>query len=199
LSDRRKDRLRTTQEDVVIRINRLAFVAAVATAGFAAPVSAQVGYRDRWMEQQEAKIRAELQSLTSQAQRNRMRDEQDRFRDPMRIQQERMRDQMKVQQDRIRQQQSELRERQLERSREQRAREVERAQEMRERMLERSQDQRESALERAQEIRDRAEEARERALERVRDQQINEFPVGRRVYITPPPNVRIKPRWPDQR
>jgi len=69
----------------VIRINRLGVLAAIAAIGYAAPVSAQVVYRDRWMEQQEAKIRAELQSFrTRDIQRrtdSRMLDQQDRIRE----------------------------------------------------------------------------------------------------------------------
>ena len=83
----------------MIRINRFGLVAAITAAGLAAPVSAQVGYRDPWMARQEAKIRAELQSLRSRDQNDRVREQQDR----MREQQDRMRDQMRVQ-DRIRQQ-----------------------------------------------------------------------------------------------
>src|ERR1043165_8845879 len=81
------------QEDVVIRINRLGVVFGLAAVAYAAPATAQVIYRDRWADQQEAKIRADYERERSmRAQQDRMRDQQAR----MREQQDRMRDQMQV-------------------------------------------------------------------------------------------------------
>src|SRR6185369_17617233 len=73
------------QEDVVIRINRLgALAAVVVAAGFAGQASAQVIYRDRWVDQQEAKLRAEyqrdMQQQRMREQQQRMREQQDRMR-----------------------------------------------------------------------------------------------------------------------
>jgi hypothetical protein len=51
-------------------------------------------------------------------------------------------------------------------------------------------------LQRAQDARERADDFRAMALDRIRGQQTDELPTGRRVYITPPPNVHFRSRWP---
>jgi hypothetical protein len=204
----------------VIRINHLGLVAAILAVGFAAPSSAQGVTRDpcfysredcdarvrertrqaeeraqrladdRWTRDQEAKIRAEFQRDLQ----SRTRDQQQRTRELQERTRERQLDQARDLRERTIERAQQIRERELDRSREQ----MERAQEQRQREIERAQEQRQREIERAQELRERlverAQTQRDAVVERAQTQR--DAVSERRVYISPPPGIRFRNRWP---